>query len=132
MPLPKKLLLVDDDEDDREIFLSVVQTIAPAVECRMATNGQDALNKLNQHHSDLPDLIFLDLNMPLMDGRQFLREIKKHNALKEIPVIVLSTSSDKETISLSRSLGASDFITKPDKYSGWEQTLKTHLAGRDA
>jgi CheY-like chemotaxis protein len=131
MPLPKKLLLVDDDEDDREIFLSVVQSIAPAIECRMATNGQDALNKLNQH-ADLPDLIFLDLNMPLMDGRQFLREVKKHHTLKEIPVIVLSTSSDKETITLSRSLGASDFITKPDKYSGWEETLRTHLAWRHA
>jgi CheY-like chemotaxis protein len=131
MPLPKKLLLVDDDEDDREIFLSVVQTIAPTIECRMATNGQDALNKLSQH-PDLPDLIFLDLNMPLMDGRQFLREVKKHETLKEIPVIVLTTSSDKETITLSRSLGASDFITKPDKYSGWEETLRTHLAWRIA
>jgi CheY-like chemotaxis protein len=129
MPLPKKLLLVDDDEDDREIFLSVVQTISPTIECRTATNGQDALNKLSQH-PDLPDLIFLDLNMPLMDGRQFLREVKKHNTLKEIPVIVLSTSSDKETVNLSRSLGASDFITKPDKYSGWEATLRMHLAWR--
>jgi CheY-like chemotaxis protein len=87
----------------------------------IAENGQDALKKLSGYH---PDVIFLDLNMPLMNGRQFLEEIKKKDGLSHIPVIILSTSSDKSTIEDTRRLGARDFITKPDKLSAWEARLK--------
>ena len=121
-------MLVDDDEDDREIFVSVVERIAPSISCSIAINGQDALDQLDKSSGILPDLIFLDLNMPLMDGKQFLKEIKKDMTLKNIPIIVLSTSSDKETIQVVKALGARDFITKPDKYTGWEEFLKTYLA----
>jgi|SRR5688572_8821019 CheY-like chemotaxis protein len=120
------LMLVDDDEDDRDIFLSVVESISPNIVCAIATNGRDALIKLGDAKT-LPEKIFLDLNMPLMDGRQFLQEIKKDNGLKEIPIVILSTSSDKETIALTKQLGAEAFITKPDKYSGWQDTLKEHI-----
>lgn len=119
----RHLMLIDDDEDDREIFLSVVESIAPRVHCAVATNGQDAIVKLNSSNL-LPEIIFLDLNMPLMDGKQFLREVKKSELLKTIPVVVLSTSSDKETIIQTQNLGAEKFITKPDRYSGWEEQLK--------
>jgi CheY-like chemotaxis protein len=120
---PNKLMLIDDDEDDRDIFLSVLAEIAPDVTCITATNGRDALKKLGEAVV-LPRLIFLDLNMPLMDGRQFLKEIRKSSTLDKLPIIILSTSSDKETIAQTKNLGAKDFITKPDKYSGWEQVLK--------
>jgi CheY-like chemotaxis protein len=120
------LMLVDDDEDDRDIFLSVVESISPDIVCSVATNGREALMKLGGAET-LPEKIFLDLNMPLMDGKQFLREIKKNRGLSKIPVIILSTSSDKETIALTKELGAEDFITKPDKYSGWKDTLKKHI-----
>jgi CheY-like chemotaxis protein len=119
----RHLMLIDDDEDDREIFLSVLESIAPAARCAVATNGQDAMSKLNSA-SLLPEIIFLDLNMPLMDGKQFLREVKRSDLLRKIPVIVLSTSSDRETIIQTRDLGAEKFITKPDRYSGWEEKLK--------
>jgi CheY-like chemotaxis protein len=122
----KHLLLVDDDEDDREIFLSVLENIAPNISCSTAANGHEALNTLKELDV-LPDLVFLDLNMPLMNGRQFLSEIQRHSALRELKVIVLSTSSDKDTISQTRSLGAIDFLTKPDKYSGWERAIKEVL-----
>lgn len=124
-------MLIDDDEDDREIFLSVVESIAPTVLCAIATNGQDAISKLT--NSDwLPQIIFLDLNMPLMDGKQFLREVKKSDVLKTIPVVVLSTSSDKETIIQTQNLGAEKFITKPDRYSDWEERLKDFFGSPSA
>ena len=120
------LMLVDDDEDDREIFLSVVQSIVPEANYTIAQNGEDALQKLN-HNSVVPHLIFLDLNMPLMNGKQFLMEIKKYENLNSIPVVILSTSSDQASIKDAMDLGARDFVTKPDRYSAWEQALKNVL-----
>jgi CheY-like chemotaxis protein len=122
----KNLMLIDDDADDRDIFFSVIESYQGSIQCEVATNGQDALNKLIQLKV-LPELIFLDLNMPLMNGRQFLGEIKKLDTLKDIPVVILSTSSDKATIAEMSALGAKNFITKPDRYSDWELTLKTYL-----
>jgi CheY-like chemotaxis protein len=119
-------MLIDDDEDDREICLSVLQTILPEASYIIATNGEDALQKLNNGNAS-PDLIFLDLNMPLMNGKQFLTEIKKQAKLSSVPIIILSTSSDQATIKETIDLGARDFVTKPDKYSAWEDALKKLL-----
>jgi CheY-like chemotaxis protein len=116
MLLFEKVLLIDDDEDDREFLLQVMEDHFPDIACTIAVNGRDAFERLEGYR---PDLIFLDLNMPLMDGRQFLRMIKQRADLAEIPVVILSTSSDIETITETKSLGARDFITKPDKLSGW-------------
>lgn len=116
----KKILLVDDDEDDREFVLEVMSSNFPDVHCVTAVNGKDAFEKLVQYR---PDVILLDLNMPLMNGREFLERIKKTENLKNIPVIILSTSSDKGTIEHAHRLGALDFITKPDMFSGWESRL---------
>src|SRR5688572_1637121 len=76
-----RLMLIDDDEDDREICLSVLQTILPEASYIIATNGEDALQKLNNGNAS-PDLIFLDLNMPLMNGKQFLMSGKKYHFLE--------------------------------------------------
>ena len=120
------LMLIDDDEDDRDIFLSILNNLHASVTCSIATNGQEALDKLIDSNAG-PELIFLDLNMPLMDGRQFLIEIKKHITLKDIPVIILSTISDRTIVNEMKQLGAKDFITKPDRYSEWESVLKKYL-----
>src|SRR5688572_29039372 len=111
-----KILLIDDDEDDREFMLEVIGENFPHIVCTIAVNGQDALDQLKDYR---PDLIVLDLNMPLMDGRQFLRAVNKKPELANIPVIVVSTSSDNYTREETKSLGAKAFFTKPDKLSGW-------------
>lgn len=95
-----------------------------------------ALEKLAGYR---PDIIFLDLNMPLMNGRQFLQKVKQMKDFRSIPVVILTTSSDRESIVETRRLGATDFLTKPDKLSGWEKLLSKILkdpglssnAGRD-
>jgi CheY-like chemotaxis protein len=122
----KTLMLIDDDDDDREVFISVLEGIDQAAVCVTAINGKDALQKLNDGFK--PELIFLDLNMPLMNGKQFLKKIKTVEELKDIPVIVLSTSSDAESILETKQLGARDFITKPDKFAIWETILKDALS----
>lgn len=103
-------LIIDDDQDEREIFLAVLETIAPACQCKTAVNGQDVLDKLISKTVDL-DIIFLDLNMPLMDGCQFLTAIKQVNFKKAIPIIVLTTSSDKATRARVLELRATEFVT---------------------
>jgi CheY-like chemotaxis protein len=109
----KNVLLIDDDEDDQEIFLAALKQKSVSVSFRGEMNALDALEKLTSGQL-VPDVIFLDLNMPLMSGRQFLKEIKSLEDLKNIPVIIFSTSSQGSTINETRALGASGFITKPD------------------
>ncbi|TDE11551.1 response regulator [Dyadobacter psychrotolerans] len=109
-------LIVDDDADDREFFREAVAEINSSSVCLMADNGAEALRKLRSGIKHLPDYIFLDLNMHLMDGRKCLVELKKDINLKNIPVIILTTSSAQKDIDETRNLGASDFLTKPSEY----------------
>jgi CheY-like chemotaxis protein len=118
----KIIFLVDDDVDDLEIFCDALEGIELDVICFTATNGQEALQKLTSGEVN-PDIIFLDLNMPLMNGKEFLKEIKLKPVLNKIPVVILSTSSDPESIIETKRLGASHFLTKPDKFSMWEKIL---------
>jgi CheY-like chemotaxis protein len=115
-------LLIDDDVDDHEIFLSVLEAVAPAATCITALNGQDALDKLLRQDVK-PDIIFLDLNMPLMNGRQFLEEVRRRDIINGIPIVLLTTSSDQRTKDSLLALGAREFITKPDRLSQWESLL---------
>jgi CheY-like chemotaxis protein len=107
------ILIVDDDEDDRDLFCDAVNVVDSKINCIMARNGEEALRALISDHLPRPDLIFLDLNMPRVNGVQCLREIKKHPALKAIPVVIYSTSKLREDIEITRKLGAVHFITKP-------------------
>ena len=118
--------LIDDDPDDQEIFLSVLGSIDPSVKCLTAMNGQEAIKKLGSAEVK-PDLIFLDLNMPLMNGKQFLVARNLLDECRHIPVIILTTSSDRSSMEETRQLGAKDYITKPDKFSAWGQIIKEKL-----
>jgi len=106
---------VEDDEDDQEIFLAALQSIDESINCDPFFSAREALDGL-EAKKVVPDVIFLDLNMPGMNGQQFLAEIKKHEELSQIPVIVLSTSSHVSTIAETKQLGADDFFPKPVKF----------------
>jgi len=110
------LFLVDDDLDDHEIFRSALEKVDASLVLLTATNGYDALNLLANANT-LPDYIFVDLNMPRMGGLQFLKEIKQTDALKNIPVIIYSTSANPGDIAKTKELGAESFITKPSRFS---------------
>ena len=122
----KKVLLVDDDEDDRAFFLESMKSIDQNVICVSAQNGREALQTLLADDQK-PDIIFLDLNMPLMNGREFLSVIKNYEQLQHIPIVILTTSSDEKVKLETTALGAKGFITKPDKFHLWESTLNEFL-----
>jgi CheY-like chemotaxis protein len=110
------LFLVDDDIDDHEIFKSALAKVNDDLALITATNGYEALEALSNANV-LPDYIFVDLNMPRMGGMQFLKEIKQSNTLKDIPVIIYTTSSNPGDIAKTKELGAVSFVTKPSRFS---------------
>ncbi len=119
----QNILLIDDDHDDHEIFKNALEKISTDINCVSLTSAKDALARLNGKELN-PEIIFLDLNMPIMTGQEFLKEIKNSGELKQIPVIIFSTSSNPSTIAATRQLGASQFITKPDTLSQLVEILK--------
>lgn len=117
------ILLIDDDVEDHEIFLSAITSISEKLQCIAFTNAREALGKLV--NKDLnPDVIFLDLNMPIMSGQEFLVEVKKREETQHIPIIIFSTSSNPSTIKLTKEMGAIDFITKPNRFDDLIHALK--------
>jgi CheY-like chemotaxis protein len=105
-------LMVDDDVDDREIFLLALQTLKPTAQCVFAADGEEAISQLR--NTDFkPDEIFLDINMPRMNGIRCLQEIRKMEHLKHVPVFMFSTSSEPVVIEETRRKGATAYIIKP-------------------
>jgi CheY-like chemotaxis protein len=116
-------LLIDDDLDDQEIFLLALQDIDSPVKCVVANNGFHALEILHQNTSFVPDYIFIDLNMPRMNGKQCVKELKKIEHISHVPVVMYSTSSSQNDVEESKKLGASYFITKPTSIYTLTKTL---------
>ncbi|HEX8040870.1 MAG TPA: response regulator, partial [Chryseosolibacter sp.] len=104
-----------DDQEDRDFFCEALKEIDPSIVCLMAGSGFEAVAML-QSHMPVPDLIFLDINMPMMDGKQCLRKIKSIPELESIPVIMYSTSTNTREIRECYKLGAVDFLIKPYSY----------------
>jgi CheY-like chemotaxis protein len=124
-------LLVDDDEDDREIFCLALAEADPTVKCIQAKDGREALNLLKDK-SFVPDYIFLDLNMPLVNGKECLTEIRKQPHLNRVQVIIFSTSSSDRDIQETKQLGASAFIKKPPLLSTLAKNLSQVFNNRHA
>lgn len=119
----KILLIVDDDPDDRNMLILQLKKIDHSIQFFTASDGEEALYTLQQEMIVIPDLIFLDINMPRMDGKEFLIEIKKTSDFKHIPVVIYSTSSNQRDIDDSFKLGAAFYIPKPNELSELRQAL---------
>lgn len=120
------ILIVDDDAEDIELFCEAINEIDSDISCVEAYNGLEAL-KILQRGSLLPDFIFLDINMPFMNGQKCLTEIKCNDSYKNIPVTMYSTTRDQLQIEACRKLGAG-FLTKPNSYAELVQALRKILA----
>ncbi|MDF2191570.1 response regulator [Paraflavitalea sp. CAU 1676] len=123
----RRLFLVDDDADEQWIFNTALNAVDPTIELSRAANGQDAIRQLASSPSQ-PDVIFLDLNMPVMNGLECLRQLKSNPGLSGIPTIMYSTTADPQTISQSRAMGAEDFITKPYNFEELVDALRVVLS----
>ena len=129
---PLTILLADDDEDDRELTRDALQHARLANELRDVVDGQDLMDYLRREgayadpavDAPRPGIILLDLNMPKKDGREALAEIKADAALRQIPVVVLTTSRAEEDVFRSYDLGVSGFVTKPVTFAGLVEVMR--------
>lgn len=121
------ILMAEDDEDDRVLVRDAFAEARLPGEIRFVADGQDLLDYLRRAGTDQaerPQIVLLDLNMPRKDGREALAEMKADEELCEIPVVVLTTSTDQEDVKGSYCLGASSFITKPVSHAGLVDVMR--------
>ncbi|HEV7329579.1 MAG TPA: response regulator [Flavisolibacter sp.] len=124
----KNLLLADDDADDCEVFCSVVTTIAPAIKVECVSNGRQLMDLLRHY---VPDILFLDLEMPYKNGLECLVEIRSHAQLKDLPVVAFSSTNRPANIQTAYEMGAHLFLLKSPFYSEFTAALKSILLNRD-
>lgn len=128
---PNMILMAEDDSDDRLLAEDAIKDCGMAADLRFVTDGVELMDYL--HHkgkftaagdAPKPTLIILDLNMPRMDGREALEEIKADRSLRRIPVVVLTTSTSDTDITKVYDLGANSFISKPVAYNALVSVMK--------
>ena len=122
------ILWADDDVDDLMFMRQVLKDIGKEYDIREVNNGSEALNYLEKSKASagLPSLIVLDMNMPVMNGKEALVHIKKDETLKKIPVVFFTTSNS-ELDKLYCSKYGVDMITKPPRYGKLKETVKNLL-----
>ena len=116
LPLKSFCYLIDDDTDDHYLFSEVLKEVHPALAFSGEANSVSAVKKLQVDTDFTPSYIFLDLNMPNLNGLECLVEIKKIDRLKDVPVMIFSTSSYQKDRIEAAGLGSTQFITKPGSY----------------
>lgn len=117
-----RIFLVDDDPDDRFLFEEALGEASPGIEFDSARDGMDALDKL-QTAPVLPQLVFMDVNMPRMNGMDCLKALKQDLRLAQLEVFMYSTSSHYREV--CKDLGASAYIEKPDDFGKLRDLLRT-------
>jgi len=106
------ILLADDDADERYFFEEAVKELPIATNLKMVNDGILLMDYLNGHLECLPDILFLDINMPKKNGSECLIEIKRSLTLKHLPVVMYSTTKNDEEIDVYYHYGANNFVTK--------------------
>jgi CheY-like chemotaxis protein len=123
----KTILLADDDIDDREMFCEALERIDKTIACNCSINGIELLKKLDVL-DEIPQLVFLDLNMPVMNGWQCLQLLKKHEHHKDIPVIIISTAAHNDEMNMAIERGALCYLVKPNNFKELSNLLEKIVA----
>ncbi|HTE31451.1 MAG TPA: response regulator [Chryseolinea sp.] len=116
------IMLADDDPDDRELFEEAAQLLEPKIRIEMVKDGVELMDYLNTS-SNIPDTIFLDLNMPKKNGKECLQEIAANNELKNIPIIIYTTSLNPVDVDDTYKCGARYFFRKPNSFDELMEVL---------
>ena|SRR5688572_2314515 len=119
------ILLADDDDDDRLLFTDVLREYSGNARLRFAHNGEHLMTMLRSER--LPDVLFLDLNMPLKNGIECLEEIRSDERLKNLPVVIFSTSSHPGTINQTYEIGAHLYVRKPNDFTNLRKAIHAVL-----
>lgn len=123
--------LIDDDEDDRDIFMMALNNADDSYECVVANNGLDAVTILTADTQFNPSFVFIDLNMPYMSGKECLAQIKKDPRFLTTPVIMYTTSSYSRDVEDTKDLGAAHFLVKPPGISSLTSMLSDILKQKE-
>jgi CheY-like chemotaxis protein len=116
-------MLADDDEDDRLFFKEAFEEVKIKYDITTFNDGEQLMHYLNHDENALPDIIFLDLNMPRKSGMECLREIRRNDRLKRISVAIYSTSSSEQDIEDTFVAGANVYIKKPNDFNMLKKVL---------
>ena len=119
----RHIFLADDDDDDRLLFTDVLKEYANDSKVTFAHNGEQLMKLLHESAEKLPDVLFLDLNMPLKNGIECLDEIRHDEKLKKLPVVIFSTSSHPGTINRMFESGAHLYIRKPNDFMNLKKVI---------
>jgi CheY-like chemotaxis protein len=117
------ILLADDDKDDCIFFKQALEEIASHTNLITVNDGDELIASLLGNIDHLPHIIFLDINMPRKNGLECLKEIKSHDLLSEIPVVMFSTTNEWDVISMLFKSGANVYIHKPNDFAQLKQVL---------
>ena len=120
------VFLIEDDQDDQEIFSMALKEVNNNIVCHFADDGVDGIQRLKEDPSFVPDVIFIDLNMPKMSGLGCIHEIKSLGHLKDVPIFLYSTNNDPQIIEKSERLGV-NFLLKPSSINALIRSLQTLL-----
>ncbi len=123
----KHIILAEDDEDDAQFFEDALNSVPDSPNLIRARDGVELTGLLHELDS-LPDLIFMDLNMPRKNGTQCLREIRNLAEFKELPVVVLSTSNSEDVINAVYQSGANLYVEKPSDIQSWKNAIAKVLS----
>ncbi|WP_433831443.1 response regulator [Flavobacterium anhuiense] len=121
------IYLADDDEDDRQMFHEALLEVNSNAVLTQAEDGKELLEILSKNPKPLPEVIFLDINMPKIGGFECLEQIKQNKKLNKMPIIMLSTSSDPLTINRALQLGANFYAVKPSTFEDIKLLIKKVL-----
>jgi CheY-like chemotaxis protein len=121
---PLHVLLADDDEDDRLFFKEAIDDIKMKTRVTTLNDGVELMEFLLQPNTVLPDIIFLDLNMPRKNGMQCLEEIRNNNILKELTIAIYSTSGAEKDIEETFVKGANVYIKKPNDFAALKKVVE--------
>ncbi len=126
-PTNYNILLADDDEDDCLFFKDALEELVLTTSLKTVCNGVELMSFLENNISNLPHVLFLDLNMPRKTGLECLTEIRKYHKLTDLPVIIFSTSYNLETVDLLYAHGAHHYIRKPADFSKFKSVVQKAL-----
>lgn len=122
-----QIFYTDDDADDQEFFLDVIREIKGGHSVYTQSYGDELLNLLNQPPPQ-PDIVFLDLNMPVKNGLQVLKEIRSTAGFDHIPIVIFSTSQNEKVIEDCKKLGANLYLPKPNSYTDLKRIMSSLLS----
>ena len=118
-----KILLADDDQDDHHFFEQALEALPISAQLSRVSDGKELMNFLFLNSATLPDVLFIDINLPRKNGIECLFEIKKNQILNALPVVIFSTSNSRDRVSLLFQNGAIIYVSKPDNFTQLKEII---------